>query len=212
MDEAFWQKKWELNQIGFHESKPHPFLVRFFPELRLEKGARVFVPLCGKSLDIHWLLAHGFSVVGIELSIIAIESLFQELGLVPQITQAGKVQRFVAENICIYAGNIFALTQAELGEVKVTYDRAALIALPDTTRVEYAHHVAGITNKAPMLLITLDYDQACLNGPPFSVTTEEVLRHYAEFYTVQMLDKHAVSGGLKGKCPATEVAWHLASK
>ena len=61
MDANFWLQKWENNQIGFHENKPNPLLVKYFHILSLEKGSRIFLPLCGKSLDMAWLLSRGYS-------------------------------------------------------------------------------------------------------------------------------------------------------
>ena len=38
----------------------------------------VFVPLCGKSLDMVWLLEQGFSVTGCEISELAVQQFFTE--------------------------------------------------------------------------------------------------------------------------------------
>jgi hypothetical protein len=50
-----------------------PLLVPHFKALSLPEGGRVFLPLCGKTLDIHWLLTGGYRVSGAELRKIAIE-------------------------------------------------------------------------------------------------------------------------------------------
>ena len=55
MDEAFWQRRWARNEIGFHLNEVNPYLRRHWPSLKLAQGARVLVPLCGKSLDMAWL-------------------------------------------------------------------------------------------------------------------------------------------------------------
>ncbi|MEQ8660123.1 MAG: thiopurine S-methyltransferase, partial [Gammaproteobacteria bacterium] len=68
MEPDFWLDKWASAQIGFHEPHPHPLLVAHWASLGLATGARVFVPLCGKSLDLCWLAAAGCTVVGIELA------------------------------------------------------------------------------------------------------------------------------------------------
>lgn len=57
----------------------------------------MFVPLCGKSRDMGWLRAQGFTVVGAELSRLAVEQFFGELGLAPEISSAGRLERFEAE-------------------------------------------------------------------------------------------------------------------
>lgn len=207
MDETFWHVKWQRNEIGFHEPRPNPLLTDNFAALRLPAGARVFVPLCGKSRDIHWLLEHGCQVAGIELSPIAVTGLFSELGLAPRISPAGPLVRYEAGHLCIWAGDIFNLTQAELGHVDAVYDRAALIALPAPTRMAYARHLVTITDAAPELLVSMEYDQSRKAGPPFSVDENALQHYYGDTFTLDRVMHEAVPGGLKGICPATESVW-----
>jgi thiopurine S-methyltransferase len=209
MEASFWHDKWERNQIAFHEHKANPLLVANFRSLVLPKAARVLVPLCGKSLDVHWLLSSGYRVAGAELSKIAITQLFAELGVEPTITAMGKINRYSAEGIDIFVGDIFDLSRGELGRVDAIYDRAALVAFPDATRSRYAAHLMELTNQAPQLLICLEYDQRRLAGPPFSVGPDEVARHYQASYERRLLATADVAGGLRGQCPATETVWLL---
>ena len=109
MDVDFWHQKWRLNQIAFHMHKANPMLVQYFSRLNLVAGNRVFVPLCGKTLDIGWLLAQGYQVVGAELSQSAIEQFFVYLDFTPTITSVGELKRYSGTNIDIFVGNIFAL-------------------------------------------------------------------------------------------------------
>jgi thiopurine S-methyltransferase len=209
MEASFWQSKWERNEIGFHNAEAHPLLVAHFGALALAAGSRVFVPLCGKTRDIHWLLANGHRVAGAELSRLAVEQLFAELGVTPAVTEAGAMHRYGADGIDIFAGDIFALSGEMLGPVDAVYDRAALVALPPGMRSRYAAHLARITGRAPQLLISFDYDQSLLDGPPFSVAGDEIARHYDAAYDIRQLARVAVDGGLKGKCPADETVWLL---
>lgn len=211
MDADFWHQKWKKNEIAFHEGKANAHLVSFFKDLSLPKGSRVFVPLCGKTLDIAWLLAGGYRVAGAELSEIAVRQLFADLGVEPGISAAGKLTRFSAKDIDIFVGDIFDLSRELLGPVDAIYDRAALVALPAQMRNRYTTHLMEITNKAPQLLITFEYDQALMEGPPFSIGSEEVNRQYRGNYGLVLAASTDVSGGLKGKCPATENVWLLKS-
>ena len=212
MEPSFWHQRWEKNEIAFHESKANPLLVKHFNELSLAKGSRVFVPLCGKTLDISWLLSNGYRVAGAELSQIAIEQLFMELGLQPEISTVGEVEQWSANNLDLFVGDIFALSRKLLGPVDAIYDRAALVAFPEDMRNRYTAHLTGITHKAPQLLVCYDYDQNLMQGPPFSIRNEEVHRHYADNYEVTLMASTDVSGGLKGKCAAKENVWQLRSK
>jgi thiopurine S-methyltransferase len=38
-----------------------------------------------------------------------------------------------------------------------------------------------------MLLVTLEYDQAEMVGPPFSVPTEEMMRNYRDSFAIEQL-------------------------
>jgi thiopurine S-methyltransferase len=209
MDERFWRQRWEKNEIGFHESKANPLLVTHFPKLSVAKGRRVFVPLCGKTLDISWLLSHGYRVAGAELSQLAIEQLFIELGMQPDIENVGSIERWSATNLDLFVGDIFTVSRLMLGQVDAVYDRAALVALPEDMRKRYAAHLLEITGKAPQLLISYEYDQSLIEGPPFSVSNEEVRRHYASTYALTLVAGTEVQGGLKGKAPAKENVWLL---
>ena len=209
MDPSFWHQRWETNQIAFHESKTNPLLVKHFHELSLATGRRIFVPLCGKTLDISWLLSKGHRVAGAELSRLAIEQLFMELGLQPEILPVGDLEQWSANNLDIFVGDIFALSRKILGPVDAVYDRAALVAFPESMRNRYAAHLTEIAGNAPQLLICYDYDQSKMEGPPFSVSDEEVKRHYAAKYGVTRIASAEVSGGLKGKVAAKENVWLL---
>jgi thiopurine S-methyltransferase len=209
VDASFWHDKWQRNQIGFHEPQANPLLLAHFDSLSLRAGSRIFVPLCGKTLDINWLLARGQRVVGAELSEIAVQQLFAGLGVTPHATTVGKLTRYSAADIDIFHGDIFDLSRGELGEVDAVYDRAALIALPELLRTRYARHLVQITNRAIQLLICVNYEQHLIAGPPFSVDAAEVARLYQGTYDLKLLGSVEVPGGLKGKCAAMEDVWLL---
>ncbi|MGD1855290.1 MAG: thiopurine S-methyltransferase [Leptolyngbyaceae cyanobacterium] len=211
MNRQFWQQKWEDNNIAFHRSEANPVLVNYFEMLSLGKGSRVFVPLCGKTLDIAWLLANGYRVVGAELVDIAIKQLFIELELEPTVLEIDNVKHYHAANIDIFVGDIFNLSSPVLGTVDAVYDRAALVALPQDVRSRYTSHLIEITHKAPQLLVSYEYDQTMMAGPPFSISDEEVHQHYGKNYSLTLINSTDVPGGLKGKCAAKENVWLLQS-
>ena len=208
MEAAFWRDRWAQNQIGFHEAGGNAALRAHLPALGLAPGARLFLPLCGKTRDIAWLRAQGFRVVGAELSELAVQQLFAEMGLTPQIADAGPLRRYAAPGVEVFAGDVFELDAATLGPVDAVCDRAALVALPPAMRARYAAHIRAITAAAAQLLIVFDYDQAAMDGPPFAVDAAEVARVHGD-YAARRLATVAVAGGLKGVCPADEVVWLL---
>ncbi len=212
MDKNFWLQKWSTNEIAFHEREANPALVKYFNKLSLPRGGRIFVPLCGKTLDIAWLLSQGYRVAGAELIELAIQQLFQELKIKPQISQSNQTIHYSGPNIDIFVGDIFKLSKEILGPVDAVYDRAALVALPKDIRIRYTAHIKNITNHASQLLVTYEYDQQLMSGPPFSVNNEEVKKHYNDVYNLTLLETNDVSGGLKGQCPAKENIWLLNTK
>lgn len=209
MQASFWHNKWQENQIGFHLPEANPLLVKHFHALKLKHGSRIFLPLCGKTLDIAWLLAQGYQVAGAELSAIAIGDLFDSLDLTPKLTRKNAITHYSALNIELFVGNIFDVTPAMLSKVDAVYDRAALVALPDEIRESYSAHLMKLTNNAPQLLICFEYDQNLHAGPPFSIGANEVKQYYQANYDLTLLTTEKVEGGLKGLCPAIEHVWWL---
>jgi thiopurine S-methyltransferase len=211
MEANFWLKKWDAQDIAFHQAEANPLLAKHFNALSLRQGSRVFVPLCGKTLDIAWLLATGYSVVGAELSETAIVELFDELGVKPDVVEVGNLKHYAAENIDMFVGDIFELSSATLGAVDAIYDRAALVALPDDMRRQYANHLIQLTTSAPQFVICFEYDQNLMAGPPFSVDANEIAQLYSAAYHLSVIESVEVAGGLKGVCAATETVWLLLS-
>jgi thiopurine S-methyltransferase len=188
MDPDFWHERWKTNQIGFHQGDINPYLIRYWPSLGLNAGARVFVPLCGKSRDMFWLLQQGYSVVGVEISPIAVESFFAENRLTPGATRESRFIRWRIDALEILCADFFELEKGDIGNCQGVYDRAALIALPPDMRPRYVDHLSTLLDPhATGLLVTLEYNQSEMGGPPFSVSDAEVSRLFAETYSVRLL-------------------------
>lgn len=188
MEPAFWRDKWTRGEIGFHLPVVNPSLTTHWPALSLSAAARVFVPLAGKTLDLHWLRAQGHAVVACELSEVAVRDFYAEASLTPVVTQAGSFQRWSAGGIDYLVGDCFALDAATLGQIDAVYDRGALVALPPSLRARYVetlHLVLGPGTRT--LLITLDYDQAQMSGPPFAVPAAEVQTLFAPTHDLALL-------------------------
>lgn len=188
MKADFWHERWDKNQIGFHQNKVNTHLQDFWGDLKLDGKGQVFVPLCGKSADMLWLRAQGHEVLGIELSAVAIRDFFAEHNLEPQVTQAGKFERWACDGIVIYQGDFFDLTAEDLIDCVAVFDRASLIALPPAMRAAYVKHLKQILpGQCDVLLVTLEYDQHVADGPPFAVMESEVRAFYDGDYSVTLL-------------------------
>lgn len=183
MDPQFWRERWQQNQIGFHQGEVNPYLRKYWNDLGVSAPARILVPLCGKSLDLIWLSQQGYQVEGVELSELAVRAFFDEQGLTPRVTTQGEFQVWESENLRLWCGDFFNLSASLVGKIDAVYDRAALIALPAPMRQQYVLHIQNLVGAVPHLLITLDYPQHQMDGPPFSVEQAEVQALFAERYT-----------------------------
>lgn len=194
--EDFWLERWARDQIGFHLGEVNPYLQRQWPTLGLEPGARVLVPLCGKTLDLVWLAAQGFRVLGVELAEKAVVDFFAEQQLQAEVLQRGAFKVYRAGALELWCGDFFALNAADVADCVGLYDRAALIALPAAMRERYAAHLTSVLPAGcEGLLITLDYEQSQMDGPPFAVSDAEVQRHFAGGWEVRELERQDVLAG-----------------
>lgn len=192
MQPGFWHERWQRNEIGFHQDRPHAALARWWPSLALPPRSRVFVPLAGKSLDMVWLASAGHRVSGIELSPIAVRDFYSAQSLEPAIERHGSLLRHCADDLELWCGDVFDLTPATLGPIDAIFDRAALVALPTDLRRRYAAQLVALSNgTAPMLLVTMEYDQSQMTGPPHAVLQDEVHALYGDTHRISLLGRDA---------------------
>lgn len=199
MNEEFWQERWARDEIGFHLKDVNPYLRRHWPALDVATGSAVLVPLCGKSLDLAWLAGQGLRVIGVELSEKAVEAFFVEHELEPEIVQRGEFKVYRSGAIELYCGDLFAMTAEDVQDCRALYDRAALIALPDEMRRRYVAHLTAILPAGcAALLVTLDYPQEQMDGPPFAISDALVHELYGAHWRVELLEEvDALQGNWK---------------
>lgn len=212
MKASFWHERWEHHNIGFHMSQTNPKLEEYFDILKLARESRILVPLCGKTLDMPWLASQGMQVVGVELSPIAVKEFFESVDRVPEVKDVGNLKLYSAGPYSLFQGDIFELTPEWLGPIDAIYDRAALVALPHAMRQRYTEHLINLTQKAPQLLLCFTYDQSQMEGPPFSISDEEIKAHYESSYHTKLKDITDIPGGFREKVAAQNKVWHLEPK
>ncbi|MBL4869701.1 MAG: thiopurine S-methyltransferase [Robiginitomaculum sp.] len=189
IDDAFWHDKWTKNQIGFNQAEFHPSLTKHWSHLGIGKNKPVFVPLCGKSVDMVFLQKHGHHVFGIELSEKAIKDFSHENQLTLTRTQNGKFIRFSGNEYNLFVGDYFDLEPKDLRNVKAVYDRAALIALPQGLRIKYVSHLQKLLQSGTeILLITISYDQSKISGPPFNISSKMVENLFGDWCNIEQLE------------------------
>lgn len=209
MEPDFWHKRWSSNDIGFHEANGNHLLKTYFDDFALPDASVIFVPLCGKTRDIAWLLSHNYKVVGVELNEQAVQQLFAELGAMPQIQKLDHFTRYYAAGLNVYVGDFFELDQSHTGKIDLVYDRAALVALPNTLRKKYSEHLQTLSPSTPQLLICYQYEQSLFKGPPFSICAAMVDSLYAQGYRIDCLYHGQVEGGFRGQSEVFEAVYKL---
>ena len=158
MKKDFWLERWERGETGFHQNEINPYLIRYWQNLHPTHGSKVFVPLCGKTKDMIWLRQQGHLVIGVELSAIAAQDFFAELGNIPHKSESAKFHQYEADGVLVLCGDFFDIGKDDIAGVGLVYDRASLVALPPEMRERYVRHLVGILQPATkILLITFDY-------------------------------------------------------
>lgn len=182
----FWLQRWREGSTPWNEGVPNAALRRHLDCLNLQPGDRVFVPLCGKAEDMWWLHEQGFDVLGIDLSPIAGREFLGAHGLAFTETQHARYVLIESPGFRLFAGDFFALDAGDLEGVAAIYDRAALVALPPPERQRYARHLTELL-EAPILLISMEYPEHEIEGPPFPVSEQDIRELFGKRRRVQHL-------------------------
>ena len=219
MNPEFWQTRWQEKRIGFNQSDVNPLLIKYFSELNLPVGSRIFVPLCGKSIDMVWLAHQGFDVVGIELVESAAQEFFIEQAISYTVIEHSKQTdikcyqgEIAGRTIDLWVADIFTLSADDIGHVDAVYDRAALIAMPAELRPQYSQQVINLSHNASQLLLTLNYDQNERAGPPFSISQEQVQQYYGNDYQMNKLEEEPSTLNAAPEMAVTEPVWLLSQQ
>ena len=217
MEHSFWHQRWEENRIGFHLPETNACLQQYLSYLQLQTADKIFVPLCGKSLDLIYLKQQGYQVLGNELSSIAVNAFFNEnklsytTNLISGNTKESQKMDLVSyrsEGIEIINGDFFALKKNHLSNINAIYDRASMVALPEPKRQEYVKFLLNIIpHNVKILLVSLEYDQNLKQGPPFSVTEEEIFKQFQNDFSITVLDTQETPMKQRG-----EISKHLNMK
>ena len=216
MNPEFWQARWQEKRIGFHQSEVNPLLIKYFSALKLPTGSRVFVPLCGKSIDMIWLAQQGFDVIGVELVESAVQEFFVENDISYTIKSHSNHSNIKCyqgnlsgQTLSLWVADISTLDSDNIGHVDAVYDRAALIAMPPELSLQYSQQVRNLSQNTPQLLLTLNYDQNERAGPPFSISHEQIQQYYGADYQIHELEGEPSILNAAPEMAVTEHVWLL---
>ena len=185
----FWHNRWKTQQIGWHRAIYNDLLLKHWPSINAPEGGQVLVPLCGKSLDMLWLAEQGYNVVGLEMVEQAVQAFFEENKLDVKLTEIGNQTKHTSSPFTIFQGDLFDL-EAGVVQADAWYDRAAMVALPNSFREDYVKQIYNQTKLGAVgLLITFAYPQEQMDGPPFALHDEDVFRFFSDGFEVECLEK-----------------------
>lgn len=189
MELSDWGDRWRDGQIAFHQDRPSDFLQKYADRVwSAQRPTRVLVPLCGKSLDMVFLAERADAVVGVEFVEQAVREFFDERELRPDV-DSGPPVGLRAGPYTIFAADFFAVSTADIGPIDAVFDRASLVALDADTRLRYADHLSSLqAARSRVMLITFDYDQSTMDGPPYAVSDDEVERLFGEEHHIEHLE------------------------
>lgn len=209
MDRVYWENVWRDEDLGFHQSQVNPHLQRFWARLGLAPEARVLVPLCGKSLDMNWLLSEGHDVIGVDLSRRAQEEFLAARDEPIRFSEREGLRMAYQGQLIFVAGDVFHLRQDMLRSVDAVYDRAALVALPPAVRQNYALFLAQCLKPGARILLVTRQAVEARQAPPFNISEQEVKQLYQGNFQIEQLHSVERDDGvieevylLKRKSPA----------
>jgi thiopurine S-methyltransferase len=181
-----WLGRWSAGRTGWHEENGNAGLKKHWPVLA--RGASVLVPLCGKSPDLLWLANKGYNVVGVEVSEVAIRAFFSENNLTFSAESGEGLKKYIAREVSVelIEGDYFSFNSRRFDAL---YDRGALVALPEAVRPLYVEHSKSLLKAdALRFIVSLEYDQSVVAGPPFSVPGTELEKYWDDLKLVEEKD------------------------
>ncbi|KGJ95764.1 thiopurine S-methyltransferase [Thalassotalea sp. ND16A] len=189
MKQQFWLDCWKNTRLGFHQDELQPLMVEHFPNLVKASDNRIFVPLCGKTADMLFF-AERFKVIGNELSGIACHDFFADNKLVAKVKKSNGFSIFAQGNIELHQGDFFALDGKQFQPFDWIYDRAAIIAFPEDMRNEYVQQLKNFMTAATRIfLLTLEFPEDEMQGPPFSVKEDEVRQLFKGYKVIKQAER-----------------------
>ncbi len=188
MKTEFWLEKWQDNEIGFHREEYNPNLLKWWPAVEAGSNDVVLVPLCGKTLDLRWLAGAPHTVIGAELSPLAVEAFFREIDATPECIVRGEHRLHSLDRLTIVEGDFLKWRELELPRATRFYDRAAAIALPNELRASYLQVLhEALAPGAQGLMLTIGYPQEEMDGPPFSLRPADLHSMTKDLFKIELL-------------------------
>lgn len=204
----FWiENCWSQGRTPWHLTKPHDFLIKHLHRLlngRKVSDCNILVPLCGKSVDLIWLKDQGFKqIIGVEGVRTAIQDFSSESGisLKETVLQGMDIPSFESEDgrLKIILTDFFKLDHPSVNaSVDCVWDRGSLVAILPEHRPQYTASIQRLLRKESSwryLAAITEYDKSHMEGPPHSITHEELKGIFGLFADAEVIEVADVSSG-----------------
>jgi len=193
-----WIKAWDADYVPFHKQAPHTGLLKH-ETLLLPKLSSVFIPLCGKTVDMKYLSDKGHKVVGLEISEKGILEFFKdnELSYSRKRHSTLPFDVFQADgaDITIYMGDMFEATSQLLGTFDAIWDRASYISINVDERPKYRGIMATLLKPEGIWLLNCyEYDLSKYRGRPNSIEEDEIMQTFRDQFKVKKLSRCHAEG------------------
>lgn len=172
---------------GFHRKEYSPMLLKYHNVLfSAGKPGKVFVPLCGKTMDLIYLADQGHEVIGLEYSKGAIERFCEENSLhftTEKLAEAPFVLYKTNEkNIKVYQGNMFDMSPEICGKFDAAFDRGSFVAINLDDHKAYSDLMSSVLKPdGKILMESLSYKSATYGGPPHSISKDDLTASFTAF-------------------------------
>ncbi len=210
-----WSDRWKKRRIGFHLKDVNPALTKhaasLLPETKEDETCsnkdattRIFVPLCGKAIDMAYLAtslsssSHKIQVLGLEGIRIALEQFIEEqpnLNIAKEAipaTEQVPFERFIGENVSLWKGDYFDLSKFEtsIGTFDAVYDRASIVAIEPEMRQPYVQILDNLLQTGGKILMVAlervaspENPEAAKKGPPHSIPEATIRNLFSSLET-----------------------------
>lgn len=186
-EDKFWHQAWEDGRTRFHLSEYNTNLVKFFPSYSFKQKNSCLVPLCGKTLDMHFLADHFENVVGVDIVKMPLEQFFSDHQI--NSHEEPKNKSINGRNITLYERDFLNDNLAELKQFDFIYDRASLVAIEPKLRPKYVQQIKNFFHQDTILHLATFEREIHGGGPPYDLTPDEVREYFNDFNIEMLIDE-----------------------
>ncbi|KAJ8302290.1 hypothetical protein KUTeg_021277 [Tegillarca granosa] len=194
-----WKAAWENGKAVWQVHHVNVALKRNIHRLKIENSGdpKILLPLCGKTRDIKWLWEQGFTVVGVEVSEIAIKDFFAENDIKYEVSQIkgcpGVLYRSTDDRILLRVSSNTSGTEEHSQLFLNQKGGNNFVAYHDInhTRYKYASAISELmSDNCKMLLETLEKNIDVDPGqPPFDFQEPEMRQHFNQQFELEQIDQ-----------------------